>query len=81
MEIIKFVRSIDELGRIVLPVEARDQFDWDARDKIDIFMDYKKQSLTLMKTEHNCLCCHSTENLKTLPDGRHICMKCILQVK
>ena len=38
MEILKFVRSIDELGRIVLPVEARDQFDWDARDKIDIFM-------------------------------------------
>ena len=36
-------RSIDELGRIVLPAEAREAMGWKGRTELDIFYDRNTQ--------------------------------------
>ena len=77
----KFVRAIDELGRIVLPFEAREQFHWGEGDKIDIYVDSENQSITLIKSEAACLCCHSNENLRQLSNGQFLCSDCIQKMK
>ena len=42
MKSIGIVRKIDELGRIVLPIETRRQLGLDAKDGVEIFVDEDK---------------------------------------
>ena len=47
MKSIGIVRKIDELGRIVLPIETRRQLGLDAKDGVEIFVDeYNKTILS-----------------------------------
>lgn len=73
-------RKIDELGRVVLPVEARKALSIDQGDTVSFFLDSDGQSITLKKSEPSCCCCQSTEVLKALPNGKYICDSCLIQV-
>ena len=81
MATVKFVRALDGLGRNVLPHQARAQLEWGEGDKIDVYLDREARSITLIKTVDSCLCCHSTENLKKLPDRRFLCLGCIRTIE
>lgn len=68
------VRKVDELGRIVLPVELRRTLDIAERDELEIYLDDDK--VVLKKYEPSCIFCGSSCGLVTY-HGRNICMECI----
>ena len=68
------VRKVDELGRIVLPIELRRTLDIAVRDELEIYLDDDK--VVLKKYEPSCAFCASSRNLVTYR-GRNVCMECI----
>lgn len=68
------VRKVDELGRIVLPIELRRTLDIAERDELEIYLDDDK--VILKKYEPSCIFCGSSCGLVTY-HGRNICMECI----
>ena len=68
------VRKVDELGRIVLPVELRRTLDISERDELEIYLDDDK--VVLKKYEPSCIFCASVQNLVSY-HGRNVCMDCI----
>lgn len=72
------IRKVDELGRVVLPVEMRRVLEIEERDAVEISMEDDK--IVLRKHENSCVFCGSTENLKSYKT-KDICAKCILQLK
>lgn len=68
------IRKVDELGRIVLPIELRRTLDIAERDELEIYLDDDK--VILKKYEHCCVFCASTHDLVTY-HGRNVCMECI----
>lgn len=67
------VRRMDELGRVVIPIEIRNQFNIVEKDPIEIFVD--GSSIILKKFEPNCIFCGNTKNLMEYKD-KLICKKC-----
>ena len=67
------VRRVDELGRVVIPIELRNKFDIKEKDPIEIYVD--GSSIVLKKYEPNCIFCGNTKSL-TYKD-KLICPKCI----
>lgn len=55
------VRKIDNLGRVVIPKELRDNLNIDDNDSLEIFVD--GSSIVLKKSEDFCLICGSNKNL------------------
>ena len=55
------VRKVDELGRVVIPIELRNKFDIQVKDPIEIFVD--GSSIVLKKYEPNCIFCGSSKEL------------------
>ena len=68
------VRKVDELGRIVLPIELRRTLDIAERDELEIYLDDDK--VVLKKYEPSCIFCSSSCDLVTY-HGRNVCMECI----
>ena len=67
------VRRVDELGRVVIPIEIRNQFNIVEKDPIEIYVD--GSSIVLKKFEPNCIFCGSTENLYEYND-KLVCKEC-----
>ncbi|MNB89684.1 Transition state regulatory protein AbrB [compost metagenome] len=55
------VRKVDELGRIVIPIELRRTMGIDIKDPLEIFVDAEK--IILRKYEPTCIFSGSSENL------------------
>ena len=72
------VRNIDELGRIVLPIEIRKVLDINQRDAIEIFTDDDK--IILQKYQPSCIFCNNTENIVYF-NGKRICANCVAKMK
>ena len=72
------IRRVDELGRVVIPMEIRNQFDIAEKDPIEIFVD--GSSIILKKYEKSCFFCGNTKKLSQYKD-KLICNKCINQIK
>jgi transcriptional pleiotropic regulator of transition state genes len=71
------VRKVDELGRIVIPIELRNTLKIAEKDPIEIFVD--GSSIILKKHEANCVFCGSTKKLVGYKD-KLICEKCAKQL-
>ena len=67
------VRKIDELGRIVLPIEMRHTMHIEPRDSMEIFVD--GNSIVLKKYEQECIFCGSTKKVSVFKD-RCVCENC-----
>lgn len=72
------VRRIDELGRIVLPIEIRKNLCIDNRDAVEIFVENDK--IILKKYEPACIFCGNADNV-TMFGGKLICHDCIAKLK
>jgi len=72
------VRRIDELGRVVLPMELRNKFEISEKDPMEIYVD--GNSIVLKKYEIDCIFCGSTKQL-TRHNGKMICGKCVDKIK
>lgn len=68
------VRKVDELGRIVLPIELRRTLDIAERDELEIYLDDDK--VILKKYEPSCVFCASSQGLLNYC-GRNVCADCI----
>lgn len=68
------IRKVDELGRIVLPIELRRMLDIAERDELEIFMENDR--IVLQKFEPACLFCGSSRGLVTYR-GKNVCQECI----
>ena len=67
------VRRVDQLGRVVIPIEIRNQFGIAEKDPIEIYVD--GSSIILKKFEEKCIFCGNTKNLSEYK-GKLICDKC-----
>ena len=67
------VRKVDELGRIVLPIELRRVMDIQIKDSLEIMTEDDR--IILKKYEPSCVFCSSKEKLEEFK-GRCICKKC-----
>ncbi|MGN1310179.1 MAG: AbrB/MazE/SpoVT family DNA-binding domain-containing protein [Clostridia bacterium] len=72
------IRKVDELGRIVIPKEIRDNLDIAEGNGLQIYVDGNK--VILKKDVSNCLLCENEKNLKEFC-GKYVCKKCINQIK
>jgi len=71
------VRSVDNLGRIVLPIELRRTMDLAVGDLLEIFVD--GENIVLRKYRPGCVFCGEADPQKIKIVGVHgkiICRKC-----
>lgn len=66
------IRKVDELGRIVLPIELRRNLDIAERDELEIFVDGDR--IILQKHESSCIFCGSA--LVQQFRGKNVCTAC-----
>ena len=72
------VRSIDELGRIVVPKEIRKKMDINCDDQVEIFVENDK--IILQKFVPCCLFCGTAET-EAVFRGKKICKACLAELK
>ena len=72
------VRRVDELGRIVLPVELRRTMGIGEKDMLEIFVE--DSSIILKKYENTCIFCGRAEEMAIF-HGRYICPKCLREMQ
>ncbi|MEE1053528.1 MAG: AbrB/MazE/SpoVT family DNA-binding domain-containing protein [Acutalibacteraceae bacterium] len=69
------IRTLDNMGRIVIPSEIRKMLDMtDGVDKFEIFM--QGDEIVLKKYQPSCFFCGSDENTVDF-DNRKVCVSCI----
>ena len=72
------VRKVDELGRIVLPMELRRTLGIQKEDPVEIFVD--ENNIILRKYEPACIFCGSASEVSII-HGKNICRVCIDEMK
>ena len=72
------VRKVDELGRIVLPIEMRRTLDIGEKDALEIYVE--RSSVILKKYTPSCVFCDATKDI-TVFKGKNICPKCLKELK
>lgn len=72
------VRKVDELGRIVLPIELRRNLNIEIKDPLEIFVD--GDSIVLKAYRPCCVFCGEGENVVSYM-GKNVCKACIEQLK
>jgi transcriptional pleiotropic regulator of transition state genes len=72
------IRHLDELGRIVIPIEIRKRFDLLERDALEISV--KDQTILLSRPRSACVFCGSTKALVE-HRGRGVCQPCVAELR
>ena len=72
------VRKVDELGRIVLPIELRRTLDITERDSLEIYVD--EETIILKKHQPACIFCDSAKEIINF-QAKNICSACIQKLK
>ncbi len=72
------VRRIDELGRIVLPIEIRKNLNIENRDAVEIFVDEDK--VILKKYEPACIFCNNADDV-ILYHNKLVCRECVAKLQ
>ena len=75
---IGIVRRVDELGRIVLPIELRRTLDIGEKDPLEIYVE--GSTIVLKKYRSSCVFCDSTKDVITFK-GKNICPRCLRELK
>jgi len=71
------VRKVDELGRVVIPIELRRTFDIRERDAMEIFIDAEK--IILKKYQPACVFCGDASDVQHYK-GKLVCRSCALDM-
>ncbi len=72
------VRKVDELGRVVIPIELRRTLQIDEKDALEIYVDSEK--IILKKYEPACIFCGNAEGIRDFK-GKNICKACLESMK
>ncbi|MBP3696791.1 MAG: AbrB/MazE/SpoVT family DNA-binding domain-containing protein [Clostridia bacterium] len=74
-----FVREVDSVGRIVIPMQLRKEFNIvEQGSKVELFSDGKQ--IILKKAVDSCAFCKSETDLLEV-DGNYICKACLDKIK
>ncbi|MBE7030859.1 MAG: AbrB/MazE/SpoVT family DNA-binding domain-containing protein [Ruminococcaceae bacterium] len=72
------VRKVDELGRIVLPIELRRTLEIAIKDALEIYVE--GNTIILKKYEPSCVFCGNAKNVVSYKD-KNICQDCLEELK
>lgn len=72
------VRKVDELGRVVLPIELRRTLDIAEKDALEIYVE--GPTIILKKYEPACIFCGDARGV-TVYKGKNICPSCMTELK
>ena len=72
------LKSVDELGRIVLPKKMRENLDIDIRDQVELFVEGDR--IILKKYMPTCIFCDSDEEI-VIFNGKRVCGNCLKSLK
>ncbi len=72
------VRKVDELGRIVLPIELRRTLDIAERDPLEIYVD--GSSIILTKYQPACIFCGDSKDIISYK-GKNVCSACVRELR
>jgi transcriptional pleiotropic regulator of transition state genes len=72
------VRRVDDLGRIVIPMELRRTLGIHVKDPISISVEGER--IILEKYRESCVICGSEDDIRTFKD-RPVCAGCIADIK
>ncbi|MBY6789246.1 AbrB/MazE/SpoVT family DNA-binding domain-containing protein [Clostridium botulinum] len=74
------VRKVDELGRLVIPMELRRNSNITEKDALEIYVE--GDNIILKKYTPGCAFCKEVNNLVVFPDSNvKICPSCIAKMK
>lgn len=68
------VRKVDELGRVVIPIELRRTLGIGEKDSMEIYVDGDK--IILKKYEPGCTFCGSVQDVVNFM-GKNVCKSCL----
>ena len=68
------LRKVDELGRVVIPIEIRRLLDIEPKDELEFLLE--DDMLSLRRYEQTCMFCGSNRDMVTYM-GKSICTECI----
>lgn len=71
------VRKVDELGRIVLPIELRRTLDIAEKDSLEIYVD--GSTIVLKKYQPACIFCDDARDVITFK-GKNVCPSCVKEL-
>ncbi|MGX8699085.1 MAG: AbrB/MazE/SpoVT family DNA-binding domain-containing protein [bacterium] len=72
------VRKVDELGRIVIPIELRRVLEIEVKDPLEIYTE--DDTIILKKYQPACIFCASAKNVVNYR-GKNICENCLQELK
>ena len=72
------VRKVDELGRIVIPIELRRTLDIGIKDSLEIYVE--DDQIILKKYTPACAFCSNASGI-TIFKGKNICQNCLDELK
>ena len=72
------VRKVDELGRIVVPIELRRTMDISVKDTLEIFVEGDK--IILKKYHPACIFCENAKDVISYK-GKMVCKDCLNDLK
>lgn len=71
-------KTVDDLGRIVLPKEIRKSLGFDIRSSVELYVE--GDSLIIKKAKSHCVFCATNDNLVDY-NGKMVCQDCINNLK
>ncbi len=71
------VRKVDELGRVVIPIELRRTLGIEEKDALEIYVD--RESIILKKYEPACVFCGNAEEVQHYK-GKIVCRECAIDM-
>ena len=78
MKSIGIIRKVDEVGRIVLPVELRRKFDINKLDPMEMYTE--DDCIILKKYEPTCIFCGESNNVFEFNE-KSVCKKCAKELQ
>lgn len=72
------VRKVDELGRVVIPIELRRTLQIEEKDALEIYVDGEK--IILKKYQPACIFCGNAEKITIFKD-KNICEECLEKMR
>jgi transcriptional pleiotropic regulator of transition state genes len=72
------VRRVDELGRVVIPIELRRTMEIAEKDALEIYVD--GECIILKKNQPACIFCGNAKDVVNVK-GKNICKDCVEEIK
>ena len=70
-------RNVDELGRVVLPIELRRSLSIEEKDGLEIYVE--GEMIILKKYQPSCIFCDNVSDIREFR-GKKVCSKCLKEL-